>query len=101
MREQPGRAARPIGPSTATKFGVRFPETAGDSHLGAGWAGIISQRWCWGTVHFNVQIQFNREKHADLFVIVEGPHTWKVRPASSTRIMVRSTRTYSALVGFI
>jgi len=39
------------GPSIATEFGVLCPETAGDSHFGASWAGIISQRWDWGTAH--------------------------------------------------
>jgi hypothetical protein len=88
------------GPSIATEFGVLFPETTGDSQLGASWAGIVSQRW--GTVHFNVQTQFDREQHADLFVsvIVEGPHTWKVRPVTEVfyEDNVGSTQTYSALV---
>jgi len=93
------------GPSIATEFGVLFPETTGDSHVGASWAGIISQRWDWGTVHFNVQTQFNREQHADLFVsvIVEGPHKWKVRPVAEVfyEDNVGSAQTYSALVGLI
>jgi len=56
-------------------------------------------------VHFNVQTQFNREQHADLFVgvIVEGPHTWKVRPVAEVFYEddVGATQTYSALVGLI
>jgi hypothetical protein len=102
---RPGVLQDKSGPSIATEFGVLFPETAGDSHSGASWAGIVSQRWDWGTVHFNVQTQFNREQHADLFVgvIVEGPHTWKVRPVAEVFYEddVGSTQTYSALVGLI
>jgi len=93
------------GPSIATEFGVLYPETAADSRFGASWAGIISQRWDWGTVHFNVQTQLNREQRADLFVgvIVEGPHTWKVRPVAEFFYEddVGSAQTISALVGLI
>jgi hypothetical protein len=93
------------GPSIATEVGVLYPETAGDSHFGASWAGIISQRWDWGTVHLNVQTLLNREQRADLFVgvIIEGPHTWKVRPVAEFFYEddVGSAQTISALVGLI
>src|SRR5215472_10412621 len=56
---RPGVLQDKSGPSIATEFGVLNPETAGDSHVGASWAGIISQRWDWGTVHFNVQTQLS------------------------------------------
>ena len=102
---RPGVLQDKSGPSIATEFGVLYPETAGDSHFGASWAGIVSQRWDWGTVHFNVQTQLSREQRADLFVsvIVEGPHTWKVRPVAEVFYEddVGSAQTYSALVGLI
>ena len=102
---RPGVLQDKSGPSIATEFGVLYPETAGDSHFGASWAGIISQRWDWGTVHFNVQTQLNREQRADLFVsvIVEGPHIWKVRPVAEVFYEddVGSAQTISALVGLI
>jgi len=102
---RPGVLQDKSGPSIATEFGVLYPETAGDSHFGASWAGIISQRWDWGTVHFNVQTLFNREQRADLFVsiIVEGPHKWKVRPVAEVFYEddVGSAQTFSALVGLI
>jgi len=102
---RPGVLQDKSGPSIATEFGLLYPETAGDSHFGASWAGIISQRWDWGTVHFNVQTQLNREQRADLFVsvIVEGPHTWKVRPVAEFFYEddVGSAQTISALVGLI
>jgi len=61
---------------------VLLPDSGGDSGFGASWAGIVSQRFDWGTVHLNLQTQLTREQHADLFIdtIFEGPHTWKVRP---------------------
>jgi hypothetical protein len=102
---RPGVLQDKTGPSIATEFGVLYPETAGESHFGASWAGIVSQRWDWGTVHFNVQTLFNREQRADLFVsiIVEGPHTWKVRPVAEVFYEddVGSAQTFSALVGLI
>jgi hypothetical protein len=44
--------------------------------------GIVSQRWDWGTVHLNAQIELTRQQHADYFLdtIIEGPHDWPVRP---------------------
>jgi len=48
---RPGVLQDKSGPSIATEFGVLYPETAGDSHFGASWAGIISQRWDSGTAH--------------------------------------------------
>jgi hypothetical protein len=41
---RPGMLQDKSGPSIATEFGVLYPEAAGDPHLGASWAGIISQR---------------------------------------------------------
>src|SRR5215471_576101 len=48
---RPGVLQDKSGPSIATEFGVLYPETVGDSYFGASWAGIISQRWDWGTAH--------------------------------------------------
>jgi hypothetical protein len=72
---RPGSLQDKSGPSIATEFGVLLPDTGGDSAFGASWAGIVSQRYDWGTVHFNLQTQLTREQHADLFVsaIIEGP----------------------------
>jgi hypothetical protein len=93
------------GPSVATEFGVLLPDTADDSNFGANWAVIVSQRWDWVTAHFNVQTQLNREGRADLFVstIVEGPHTWKVRPVAEVFYEddVGSAQTVSGLIGAI
>jgi hypothetical protein len=71
----PGSLQDQSGPSVATEFGVLLPEINGDSGFGAHWAGIVSQRWDWGTVHFNMGTELTRDHHADVFVgaIVEGP----------------------------
>jgi hypothetical protein len=102
---RPGALQDKSGPSIATEFGVLFPDTTGRSNFGASWAGIVSQRWDWGTVHINVQTQLNREQRADLFVstIVEGPHTWKVRPVAEIAYEddVGSSQTFSGLIGLI
>ena len=80
----PGSLQDKSGPSVATEFGVLLPDSTGDSRVGASWAGIVSQRWEWGTVHFNAETALTRDHHADVFVgtIIEGPSTWKVRPVS-------------------
>ena len=102
---RPGVLQDKPGPSIATEIGVLFPDTIGDSNYGVSWAGIVSQRWDWGTVQFNLQTQLNREQRADLFLstIVEGPHTWKVRPVAelSYENDIGSAQTFSGLVGII
>jgi hypothetical protein len=93
------------GPSVATEFGVLLPEINGTARVGAGWAGIISDRWSWGTMHFNFGAALTREQHGDVLVgtIVEGPHDWKIRPVAEVRYErefdVRET--FSGLVGAI
>src|SRR5262245_41274303 len=80
----PGSLQDKSGPSVATEFGVLLPDSTGDSGVGVSWAGIVSQRWDWGTVHFNAETALTRDHHADVFVgtIVEGPFKWKVRPVA-------------------
>ena len=102
---RPGALQDKPGPSIATEFGVLFPETTGSSNFGVSWAGIVSQRWDWGTVHVTVSTEFNREQRADLFLstIVEGPHTWKVRPVAEIFYEddLGSAQTFSGLIGLI
>src|SRR5882757_4008533 len=72
---QPGSLQDKSGPSIATEFGVLLPDSTGENGFGASVAGIISQRWDWGAVHFNASAALTRQHRADLFVgaIVEGP----------------------------
>jgi hypothetical protein len=101
----PGSLQDKSGPSVATEFGVLLPDSTGDSGVGASWAGIVSQRWDWGTVHFNAETALTRDHHADVFVgtIIEGPSTWKVRPVSEFFYEKEfgQEETVSGLVGLI
>jgi hypothetical protein len=79
---QPGVLQGQSGVSIATEFGPLLPGINNDPGVGFSWATIISQRWDWGTAHFNVETNLTREQHGEaiLDVILEGPSTWKVRP---------------------
>jgi hypothetical protein len=101
----PGSLQDKTGPSVATEFGVLLPDSTGDSGVGAGWAGIVSQRWDWGAVHFNVETALTRHHHADAFIgtIIEGPSKWKVRPVAEVFYEKEFglEETVSGLVGLI
>ena len=93
------------GPSIATEFGVLLPGINDQHGTGAVLNGIVSQRWDWGTVHLNTQIELTRQQHADYFLdsIIEGPHDWPVRPVGEFfyESDVSLFRSGSALVGAI
>jgi hypothetical protein len=93
------------GPSIATEFRVLLPGINAEHATGASLAGILSQRWDWGTVHFNTAVALTREQHADYFlgVILEGPYDWPVRPVAEIFYdrNVGQFRTRSALIGAI
>jgi hypothetical protein len=102
---QPGSLQDKTGPSIATEFGVLLPDSTGASGVGASLAGIVSQRWDWGTIHLNAETALTREHHADLFLgaIIEGPSKWSVRPVAEFFVEKASGQfnTISALVGLI
>src|SRR5262249_22417241 len=93
------------GPSIATEFGLLLPDSDGSNRLGASLAGIVSQRFDWGTVHLNGAAALSRDHNPDFFVgaIVEGPITWKVRPVAEFfyEAEVSAAPTASRLVGAI
>lgn len=93
------------GPSVATEFGVLLPGIDADQGVGASVSGIVSQRWDWGTMHFNATATMTRDQHADGFLgaIIEGPATWKVRPVAELfyENEVGTAQTFSGLVGAI
>ena len=101
----PGSLQGATGPSIATEFGVLLPDSTGNSGVGASWAGIISQRSDWGTVHLNFETALTRDHHPDLFVgsIIEGPATWTVRPVAEVfyEKVFDKEQTISGLVGLI
>jgi hypothetical protein len=102
---QPGSLQDKTGPSVATEFGVLLPDSTGSSGVGASLAGIVSQRWDWGTVHLNAETALTRDHHADVFVgsIIEGPSKWTIRPVAEFFYEKEfgQAETMSALVGLI
>jgi hypothetical protein len=102
---RPGSLQEKTGPSVATEFGVLLPDSTGASGVGASLAGIVSQRWDWGTIHLNAATALTREHHADMFLgaIIEGPSKWSVRPVSEFFVeqAFGQFNTVSALVGLI
>jgi hypothetical protein len=102
---RPGSLQDQTGPSIATEFGVLLPELNGEPSVGASLAGIVSQRWDWGTVHLNVAASLTREHNGDVFtsLIVEGPSKWLVRPVAEIfyEQEVNRTNTISGLLGLI
>jgi hypothetical protein len=101
----PGSLQDKTGPSVATEFGVLLPDNMGDSGVGASLAGIVSQRWDWGTIHVNGEAAPTRDHHADLFVgaILEGPSKWTVRLVAELfyEKAFGEEETVSGLVGLI
>jgi hypothetical protein len=102
---KPGVLQGQSGISIATEFGPLLPGINADPGVGFSWSGIISQRWDWGTAHFNVETNLTRDQHGEAFldVILEGPSTWKVRPVFEVFYdkVWTQTETRSALVGAI
>jgi hypothetical protein len=102
---RPGSLQDKDGPSIATEFGVLLPDTKPNSGVGASWAGIVSQRWEWGTIHLNIATAITREHHGDVFLggIIEGPGKWKIRPVAEVfyEDEFGVSETVSGLVGLI
>ena len=102
---QPGSLQDKTGPSVATEFGVLLPDSTGSSGVGASLAGIVSQRWDWGTIHLNAETALTRDHHADLFLggIIEGPTQWLVRPVAEFFYEKEfgQSETISGLIGLI
>ncbi len=102
---QPGSLQDKTGPSVATEFGVLLPDSTGNSGVGASLAGIVSQRWDWGTIHLNAETALTRDHHADLFLggIIEGPSKWSIRPVAEFFYEkdFGQSETISGLIGLI
>jgi hypothetical protein len=102
---QPGVLQGQSGISIATEFGPLLPGINTDPGVGFSWSGIASQRWDWGTAHFNVETNLTRDQHGEAFldVILEGPSTWKIRPVAEVFYdkVWTQTETRSVLAGAI
>ena len=101
----PGSLQGKAGPSVASEFGVLLPDSTGISGVGASLAGIVSQRWDWGTVHLNAEAALTRDHRGDLFLgaILEGPSNWTARPVAEVfyENEFGNQQTFSGLVGLI
>jgi hypothetical protein len=101
----PGSLQDKTGPSVATEFGVLLPDSTGNSGVGASIAGIVSQRWDWGTIHLNAETALTRDHHGEVFLdaIIEGPFKWTVRPVAEVFYEEEfgKEQTVSGLVGLI
>jgi len=102
---RPGVLQDKPGPSVAIEFGPLLPGFRGDQSYGADLGIIVSQRWDWGTINWNEQTQYTRDRHLDAFVsaIIEGPDKWKIRPVAEFfyEEEIGVARQVSALVGAI
>jgi hypothetical protein len=101
----PGVLQNQVGPSVAIEFGSLLPGINADPGVGFSWNTIVSQRWDWGTAHFNAETNLTRDQHGEVFlsVILEGPSTWRVRPVFEVfydKIWTQ-TETRSVLLGAI
>jgi hypothetical protein len=102
---RPGVLQDKPGPSIAMEFGPLLPGINADNGVGFSWAGIVSQRWDWGTAHFNVETNLTRDQHGEAFLdlILEGPSKWTVRPVMEIFYdkVWNQTEEYSGLIGAI
>jgi hypothetical protein len=93
------------GASVATEYGLLLPSVPGQDGTGFSLAAIVSQRWDAATVHLNGAVARTREHEPDVFLgaILEGPHTWSVRPVAEifTERATGNARINSRLVGAI
>ncbi len=102
----PGSLQDQTGPSIAVELGALLPEVNGDgSRSGASLTGIVSQRWDWGTVHFNAAALLTRQQTGEAFtsIIIEGPAKWTVRPVVEVfyEQEINQSTTISGLVGLV
>lgn len=101
----PGSLQDQTGPSLATELGVLLPEVNGDSGVGTSLTTIVSQRWDWGTIHFNAAALLTRQHTGEAFtsIIIEGPSKWTVRPVAEVfyEQEINQSTTISGLLGLI
>lgn len=76
------------GPSVALEIGLLLPILPDPGGYGTSTALIVSERWPATTIHVNAQVDLSRSHHLDVLggTIVEGPHTWRVRPVGEAYV---------------
>lgn len=72
------------GPSIAIEFGALLPGINDDDGVGAEVAGIIGNRWSWGSIYLTAAAALTRDSRGEVFLgtIIEGPADWAVRPVA-------------------
>ena len=100
-----GQGQTPLSPLGPTSLTCCFPTAPGIQASGASLAGIVSQRWDWGTIHLNAETTLTRDHQADVFLggIIEGPSKWSIRPVAEFfyEREFSQSETISGLVGLI
>lgn len=90
---QEGTLQKKEGWSLGTEASVLLPGINAENGAGFELTGIASNRWDWGTVHFNVAAELTRDQRLGMFLgtTIEGPEDWPVRPVAE----VNYQRTFS------
>jgi len=72
------------GWSFASEASLLLPGIGAENEAGLEWTGIASQRFEWGTVHFNIAALLTREQRSGVFtgLVLEGPSNLPVRPVA-------------------
>ena len=75
------------GWSLAAEFSTLLPGIGVDNGAGIELAGIVSQKFGWGSLHFNLGAGRARDGNGLAFfgTILEGPASWAVRPVAEFR----------------
>ena len=93
------------GASLAAEGSILLPGIGTQDGAGFELTLAASQRWDWGTIHWNLAPLLTREQKAGLFTgaIFEGPQDWEVRPVAEINYEKEggTPREYSALLGAI
>ena len=89
IRDPAWRSADKLGPSIATEFGPLLPNIGGGRASGSSWAGIVSQRWDWGTVHLNMETNLTPDQHGELFFDADHRRTDQMESPTGVRSIFR------------
>jgi len=79
-----GAMQEQTGPSVALEVGALLPTLPHPDGFGAASTLIVSLRWPAATVHANLEVNYSRDHKLEALggAIVEGPHTWRIRPVA-------------------
>lgn len=100
---QEGSLQEKEGWSLGTEASVLLPGINDQNGAGFELAGIASNRWDWGTVHFNIAAELTRDQRLGTFLgmIIEGSDDWPVRPVAEVNYQRTREEETSLLLGAI